>query len=127
MYEDNSDIEVMLGSGIGYYHVGDGSIEMYPQCIFGGVLKYTGSESVTLLQITLDGGNRGFGNIFTVDAKESSVKVVIIDFRTRISMRNAKVEVQTKAGSHTQAGMLITWMDGRRQRHHLLWDVEKDQ
>jgi len=103
IYADNDDMELAIGTGIGSYPLGDDTF-MYPKRIFNGVMKYSTIDppppvQATQLQTTMLWGNRSFGNIFTVVAKQSGVKVLSIDIHTR-SYTSEDVEVWTRSGPY---------------------------
>jgi len=104
IYQENADIELAVGTGIGSYPL-DIYAARYPQRIFNGILKYSSNSNSnaavsTQLQTTLVGGNGSYGNIFTMEAKESRVKVLSIDILTNISGLYIEVEVWTRPGTY---------------------------
>jgi len=102
MYADNEDMELAIGTGIGNYPLG-ANTDTYPQRIFNGVMKYSIIDQPptvgTQLQTTMLWNNRSFGNIFTVVAKESGVRVLSIDIHTK-STDTVDVEVWTRSGTY---------------------------
>jgi len=117
IYEHDDEIEVMIGTGIGTYPISAGT-SIYPQRIFNGVLKYTtisqASESSLNgpieLRTTMHGGNRGYGNIFSVVGKDRKLNILSIDIHTQIYLNEVDVEVWTKTGLYDgYTGKLEGW------------------